>query len=95
VVWQHLKGEDVAAVLSYLKLERGLPKSIRLDNGPEFISKELDRWEYEYGVMLDYSRPGKPIDNALVESFNGSHRDECLNTNWFLSLEDAREKIEA
>jgi putative transposase len=67
----------------------GLPKSIRLDNGPEFISKELDRWAYEHRVTLDYSRPGKPVVNAISESFNGSFRDECLNTSWFLSLEDA------
>jgi putative transposase len=66
-----------------------------VDNGPEFISKELDKWAYEHGVTLDYSRPGKPIDNAFIESFNGSFRDECLNTNWFLSLEDARDVIEA
>jgi putative transposase len=78
-----------------LKIVRGIPNSIKVDNGPEFISKELDKWAYENGVTLDYSRPGKPIDNAFIESFNGSFRDECLNTNWFLSLEDAREKIES
>ena len=66
----------------------------KVDNGPEFISKELDKRACENGVTLDDSRPGKPIDNAFIESFNGSFRDECLNTNWFLSLEDAREKIE-
>ena len=95
VVGQHIKGEDVAAVLSYLKQERGVPKSIHLDNGPELISKEPDRWAYEHGVTLDYSRPDKPIENTLVESFNGGFRYECLYINWFLSLEDAREKIEA
>ena len=63
--------------------------------GPEFISKALDRWAYENGVTLDFSRPGKPTDNAFVESFNGRLRDECLNTHWFLSLADARTKIEA
>ncbi len=94
-VGQHLRGRDVVNTLNRVKSVRGIPRSIRLDNGPEFISKELDRWAYENGVILDYSRPGKPIDNALAESFNGSFRDECLNTNWFLSLEDAREKIEA
>lgn len=51
--------------------------------GPEFISKALDRWAYENGVTLDFSRPGKPTDNAFVESFNGRLRDECLNTHWF------------
>jgi len=94
-VRQHIKGEDVAAVLSRVKGTCGVPKSIRLDNGPEFISKELDKWAYEHGVTLDFSQPGRPIDNALAESFNGSLRDECLNTNWFLSLDDARKKIEA
>ena len=74
---------------------RGAPKAIRVDNGPEFISKALDRWAYENGVTLDFSRPGKPTDNAFVESFNGRLRDECLNTHWFLSLADARAKIEA
>ena len=64
-------------------------------NGPEFISKALDRWAYDHGVTLDFSRPGKPTDNPYIESFNGSFRDECLNLHWFLSLEDAREKIEA
>lgn len=74
---------------------RGAPRTIRVDNGPEFISKALDRWAYENGVTLDFSRPGKPTDNAFVESFNGRFRDECLNTHWFLSLADARSMIEA
>ena len=63
--------------------------------GPEFISKALDRWAYENSVTLDFSRPGTPTDNAFVESFNGRLRDECLNSHWFLSLADARAKIEA
>lgn len=74
--------------------ERGAPKSIRVDDGLEFVSKALDRWAYEHGMMLDFSRPGKPTDNAYVESFNGRLREECLNANWFLSLEDAQTKIE-
>jgi putative transposase len=94
-VGQHIRGEDVTRTMDRLKAIRGVPKSIKVDNGPEFISRELDKWAYENGMTLDYSRPGKPIDNAFIESFNGSFRDECLNTNWFLSLEDAREKIEA
>ena len=94
-VEQGIKGEQVAAVLERIVAERGAPKSIRVDNGPEFVSKVLDRWAYEHGVTLDFSRPGKPTDNAYVESFNGRLRDECLNVNWFLSLEDARGKIEA
>jgi putative transposase len=64
------------------------------DNGSEFISKALDSWAYENQVVLDFSRPGKPTDNPFIESFNGSFRDECLNSHWFLSLDDAREKIE-
>lgn len=91
---QNIRGEQVAEILDHLKVIRGVPKLIRLDNGPEFISKAMDKWAYENRVTLDFSRPGKPTDNALVESFIGSFRDECLNVNWFLSLKDAREKIE-
>ena len=69
---------------------RGAPKTIRVDNGPEFISKALDRWAYENGVTLDFSRPGKPTDNSFVESFNGRLRDECLNETLFASLSHAR-----
>jgi putative transposase len=93
-VGQHIKGEDVVRVMERIKSVCGTPSFIKVDNGPEFISKELDKWAYENKVTLDFSRPGRPIDNAYIESFNGSFRDECLNTNWFLSLEDAREKIE-
>ncbi|WP_411373840.1 integrase core domain-containing protein [Burkholderia pseudomallei] len=69
-------------------------RSIKADNGSEFISKALDKWAYENGVEIDFSRPGKPTDNAKNESFNGRFREECLNAHWFLSLEDARRKIE-
>jgi putative transposase len=72
---------------------RGTPNFIKVDNGPEFISKELDKLAYENKVTLDFSQPGKPTDNAYIESFNG-FRDECLNINWFLSLDDASERIE-
>ena len=89
-----IKGEQVVAVLDDLKGRRGVPGSIRVDNGPEFISKALDKWAYENGVTLDFSLPGKPTDNAFSESFNGRLRDECLNVSWFLSLADARDKIE-
>jgi putative transposase len=91
----HVGGHRVAEVLMELGRVRSLPKSIRVDNGPEFISKILDQWAYLNGVELDFSRPGKPTDNAFIEAFNGRFREECLNENWFLSLEDAREKIEA
>lgn len=71
------------------------PNRIQIDNGSEFISKALDKWAYDNKVILDFSRPGKPTNNPYIESFNGSFRDECLNVNWILSLEDARDKIEA
>jgi putative transposase len=90
-----LKGVDVAAELTRICLIEGCrPERIQCDNGSEFISKEMDLWAYSNGVTLDFSRPGKPTDNPYVESFNGKFRDECLSVNWFLSLDDAREKIE-
>ena len=92
---QGIGGAQVVKVLGRITMKRRTPKTIRVDNGPEFVSKVLDQWAYRNGVTLDFSRPGKPTDNAYVESFNGSLRDECLNVNWFLSLEDARGKIEA
>lgn len=91
---QQLKGEDVVAVMERLRHRRDLPQRIQTDNGSEFISMVMDRWAYDHGVVMDYSRPGKPTDNPFIESFNGSFRDECLNTHWFLSLDDARRKIE-
>ncbi|WP_297655995.1 IS3 family transposase, partial [Hydrogenophaga sp.] len=94
-VGQSLKGEDVVRVLTAITQERGLPRTIKSDNGSEFISKVMDKWAYERGVELDFSRPGKPTDNANVESFNGRLRQECLNATWFMSLDDARGKIEA
>ena len=72
----------------------GLPKSIRLDNGPEFAGKAQDAWAYRRGVMLCFSRPDKPTDNAFCESFNGKLRDEFLSTHWFESLEDVRVHLE-
>ena len=90
-----LKGDDVVTMMDTIKQSTGRkPDRIKVDNGSEFISKALDKWAYENKVTLDFSRPGKPTDNAYIESFNGSFRDECLNTHWFLSLEDARGKIE-
>lgn len=89
-----LKAADVVATMNHLKAFRSTPQRIQVDNGSEFISKALDQWAYEHSVTLDFSHPGKPTDNPFIESFNGSFRDECLNLHWFLSLEDAREKIE-
>lgn len=95
-VGQSIKGIDVVRIMEDVKqYHRVVPKRIQVDNGSEFISKNFDRWAYENNVTLDYSRPGKPTDNPFIESFNGSFRDECLNTNWFLSLDDAIDKIEA
>ena len=94
-VRQNYRGCDVVETLERVSLEIGYPKTIRLDNGPEFISKDLDLWAFMKGVTLDFSRPGKPTDNAFIESLNGKFRAECLNTNWFLSLDEARRKCEA
>ncbi len=88
------RGEDVVQTLEQVCREVGYPKTIRVDNGSEFISRDLDLWAYQNDVTLDFSRPGKPTDNAYIESFNGSFREECLNTHWFMSLDDAREKLE-
>ncbi|MDR7935341.1 IS3 family transposase [Salmonella enterica subsp. enterica serovar Gatineau] len=90
-----LKGEDVVRIMEALRVpDKRLPVRIQTDNGSEFISKSLDKWAYEHGVTMDFSRPGKPTDNPFIESFNGSLRDECLNIHWFLSLEDAQEKTD-
>ncbi len=94
-VGQSLKGDDVVRVLNAIVRGRGQPRTIKTDNGSEFISKVMDKWAYEHGVELDFSRPGKPTDNAMVESFNGRLRQECLNEHWFMSLTDAQDKIEA
>lgn len=88
------KGQHVAEVLSRLVAQRGAPKTIRCDNGPEFVSRVLDQWAYWNKVELDFSRPGKPTDNAFIEAFNSRFRQECLDATWFLSLVDTKEKIE-
>lgn len=94
-VGQSLKGEDVLNTLNRIAAQRGLPATIKVDNGSEFISKVMDKWAYDRGVELNFSRPGKPTDNAKVESFNGRLRQQCLNAHWFLSLEDVRSKTES
>jgi putative transposase len=88
-------GGRVAEVLERLVMESGAPLSITIDHGTEFTSIALEEWAYRRGVKLDFIRPGKPTENSYIESFNGRLRDECLNVNQFLSLEDARAKIEA
>ena len=85
----------VVQVLERLKEDRGLPEAIVLDNGPEMISLALDQWACENGVKLHFIDPGKPTQNAFIESFNGTFRDECLNMHWFYNLDDARRKIES
>ena len=87
-----ITADDVVACLERLAVERGAPTYLRFDNGPEFISKELDLWAFMRGVTLDFSRPGKPTDNAFIESLNGKFRAECLNANWFMSLDEARRR---
>jgi putative transposase len=94
-VGQRVRGLDVARVLERVVATHGRPASIRVDNGPEFLSRDLDLWAYWNHVTLDFSRPGQPTDNAFIESFNARFRQECLNEHWFLTLEDAREKIDS
>src|SRR3954470_21344315 len=90
-----LPGLRVASVLARLHATLGLPQCIVVDNGPEFAGRTLDAWAYARGVTLRFIRPGKPIENAYVESFNGKFRDECLNEHWFVTLADAKATIEA
>ena len=90
-----ISADKVVGVMQELKRFTGrVPDRIQLDNGAEFISRALDKWAYENRVVLDFSRPGKPTDNAYIESLYGGFRGECLNTHWLLSLVDTREKIE-
>jgi putative transposase len=88
-----LGGARVARALELVAGERGLPALIVTDNGPEFSGRALDTWRYQQGVQHHFIRPGKPVENAYIESFNGKFRDECLRQHWFLSLEDARRII--
>jgi putative transposase len=90
-----LPGLRMAAMLDRLATERGLPRAIVCGNGPEFAGQDLDQWAHARGVTLQFIQPGKPVQNAFAESFNGRLRDECLNDNWFVSLHDARQTIEA
>ncbi|MNX83644.1 IS2 transposase TnpB [compost metagenome] len=88
-----LPGERVVRVLNDVAQWRGLPTTITIDNGPEFAGRALDQWAYEKGVSLQFIRPGKPVENAYIESFNGKFRDECLNSSVFLSLRHAKTLI--
>lgn len=90
-----LTGQSVVDALKLVAMGRSLPKAITVDHGTEFTSRSLDEWAWRHGVQLDFTRPGKPTENAFIESFNGRLRDECLNVNEFVSFEDARQRIEA
>jgi len=94
-VGNSIPGSRVVAVLERLARTHGLPKVITTDNGTEFTSRTVDEWAHRNGVKLDFIRSGKPVENAYIESFNGRLRQECLDENWFVSLEDAKIKIEA
>ena len=92
---QSLSGEHVARVLDRAAARFGWPEAIVVDNGPEFTSKAMDQWAWQRGVQLHFIQPGKPVQNAFVESMNGKFRAECLDQSWFTSLEDARCTIAA
>lgn len=89
-----INGVRVCRVLDEVGEREGLPEVIMIDNGPEFAGKALDEWAYRNGVKLQFIRPGKPVENAYIESFNGRLRDECLNEHWFINLGHARKLIE-
>ena len=88
-----MTGVKVASCLNAVIADRGVPQSIRVDNGTEFQSRAMDSWAYTNRVQLDFIRPGKPEENGLIESFNGRLRDECLNVHLFWTIEDARGKL--
>ena len=89
-----LTGQRVTRVLERLRALRGLPEHLVSDNGPEFTGQAVDSWAYQHGVHWQFIEPGKPVQNAYVESFNGKFRDECLNEHWFAQLEQARTTVE-
>jgi len=91
----NFRAADVVEVLERVGCEHGFPKAIRVDQGSEFVSRDLDLWAYQRGVTLDFSWSGKPTGNAFIESLNGKFRVKCLNAHWFISLDDARAKCEA
>ena len=94
-IGQRLKGESVVEVLNRLVRQREAPRNPFADNGSEFTGRMVDLWAYHYQVRIDFSAPGSPWQNGHVESFNGTFRDECLNTHWFRTLAEARRLIEA
>ena len=90
---QSLRGEKVAPALEPVVAQRGAPRAITGDNGSEFASRVMDAWASRHGIQLDFIRPGKPVENGFIESFNGRLRDECLNVEVFFTLEDVRQKL--
>lgn len=88
-----ISGEQVIRILDAIAHFRGYPAAVRTDQGPEFTGKALDQWAYNNGVELKLIQPGKPTQNAYIESFNGKYRDECLNEHWFKDLNHARQVI--
>jgi putative transposase len=89
-----LNGHKVALALSQIVAERGTPESITADNGSEFASRAMDAWSYQHGIRLEFIRPGRPVENGYIESFNGRLRDACLNVETFFDLTDVRDKLE-
>ena len=92
---QRLRSEHVVEVLNRLVRQRGAPSYLFADNGAEFTGQLVDLWAYHHGVRIDFSRPGRPTDNAFIETFNGSLRDECFNLHWFTTLAEAKVIVEA
>jgi putative transposase len=88
-------GQRVCRILDRLFRDRPLPERLILDNGPEFASLALDAWAAQHGVQRHFIQPGKPVQNAFIESFNGKFRDECLNEHWFVTGQEAQVVIEA
>ena len=97
MIWKHpgFNGERVTRILDWLVLTKGSPKVITSDNGTEFAGIALDRWAYNNNVRIDFIKPGKPIQNAFIESFNGRLRHECLNQHYFVTLTEAKKIIES
>ena len=89
------RGEDVVLTLERVCAAAGSPATIRVDQESEFVSRHLDLWADQNGVIVDFSRHGKPTDNSAIESFNGKFRTKCPSTHWFMCLDDARSKMEA
>ena len=89
-----IRSKNLIEALNLLKISRGLPKEIVCDNGPEFISQIMDIWAYQNQLSLKFIQPGQPTQNAFIESFKGKFRNECLNQNWFLNLNEAQKTIE-